>query len=77
MGVPDAGALSQLAGDQRDLRFAQSEYVDFDMKNVVGAEFGQDAAGNYIEIPKTAENARDRTRISVSRNPKTEKSKWF
>jgi hypothetical protein len=69
--IHDAGRLTDLRGDQRQLFYRQPENVNLDMECIVRAEFGDDTARQDIAVLEALENASDCARISVGNDPKS------
>jgi hypothetical protein len=57
MGIHNAGRLPDLAGDQPQLLFRHSEYVNLDVKNIVRVEFSENPPRDDIQILEDRENA--------------------
>jgi hypothetical protein len=57
LGIHDAGRLTDLAGDQPQLLFRHSEYVNLDMENVVRTEFSDNPPRDDIQILEARKNA--------------------
>jgi hypothetical protein len=65
IGVHDAGRLTNLADDKRQLLIGKSEHVDRNVKNMVRREFRGESPRDDVQILETFNDARDRAGVSV------------
>jgi hypothetical protein len=73
--IHDARRLPDLAGDQPQLLFRQSENVNLDVKNIVRAEFSENPPRDDIQILETRKNASEYRWVGVRLDPKAQEGR--
>jgi hypothetical protein len=71
MRIDDAGCLADLARDQCQLLFGDSEDVNRDVERVIGAELGGHSPRHDVQVLEALENECECGGVSICHNLKS------